>query len=129
MIDAVDQPAHAYATTIRIGEHSLIATHEKFETYEAEVTITEGEASLVPIHAEKKRGSLVVVGPVDGRVTVTSAEETDWEKRKKIPTEGKILFERVPPGRYEVLFERPEQPMVRKMVTIEAALEASVEFE
>jgi len=117
------------ATQVRIGEHSLIATHEKFETYEAEVTIAEGEASLVPIHAEKKRGSLVVVGPVDGRVTVTSAEETDWEKRNKIPAEGKILFERVPPGRYEVIFERPGQPMVRKMVTVEAALEASVEFE
>ncbi|MEN8149038.1 MAG: Stp1/IreP family PP2C-type Ser/Thr phosphatase [Planctomycetota bacterium] len=113
---------------VRVGEHFLSATHEKFEAHEDEVKIVEGETFLLRIPAIEKRGMLLVTGPADGRVTVTGTGGSKWEKRQKIPAEGKIRFEHVPPGKYEVRCELPDRPAAHEIVTVEAAREASVEF-
>jgi len=113
---------------VRIGEHTLKATHEKYETFEDVVAITADGMPTIRIKAIGKRGTLQVTGPEGARVFVKATGARSWEKREKIPAAGQVLFPRVPPGEYEVRIDQAGRPSVRQAVTVEAAKQTTVEF-
>jgi len=118
----------AIEVPVRVGDHMLTATHEKYVTFEEPVTIPEEGTPQIRIPATGKKGTLKVTGPAGERVFVTATGSQSWEKRGKISESGEALFSNVPPGEYEVRIQAGGQTPLTKTVTVEAAREAIVEF-